>query len=299
MVRLCSSLAILGACALPLAHANPLSALYSGTDAVARFGLRKVLRLNETQIDRVLRTETTPLETHPYAVDLTDDNFEAVLATGVTDNPFAPALPKDDIWVITVFGPDPISKPFLEGMNNVSLRHSYPAGGSLPAKMHFARLNYASETVLPTRLWVWRTPVIVIGTDGMQTLRFIKPGHVMPQEEALVELLSKPHVWQQLAPWSGVLAPGGRFEPQLIRVSKIWARIHTTSAKLPSVFLLALSGFIMNFVVSWFHKDDAKLQAQFNARKAGRAEPPVTGKTTAVQPKTTATSVPQGPNKRR
>lgn len=49
-----------------------------------------------------------------------------------------------------------VSKPFLEAMNNVSLRHSHQAGGSLPAKMHFARLNYASETVLPTRLWVWR-----------------------------------------------------------------------------------------------------------------------------------------------
>lgn len=43
----------------------------------------------------------------------------------------------------------------------------------------------------------------------------------------------------------------GRSEPHLIRVSKIWARIHNTSAKLPSVFLLALSGFTMNFVVSW------------------------------------------------
>lgn len=145
MVRISSSLAILSACALPLAHANPLSALYSGTDAVARFGLRKVLRLNETQIDRVLRTETTPLDPHPYAgasalchlaepatdadrgrdlrarvgypgavdshpafpVDLTDDNFETVLATGTMDNPFAPALPEEDVWVITVFGPDP------------------------------------------------------------------------------------------------------------------------------------------------------------------------------------------------
>lgn len=55
-----------------------------------------------------------------------------------------------------------------------------------------------------------RTPTIVIGTDRMQTIRFLKPGHVLPQEESLVELLSKPHVWQQLPPWSGVLAPGGR-----------------------------------------------------------------------------------------
>lgn len=50
----------------------------------------------------------------------------------------------------------------------------------------------------------------MIGTNRMQTIRFLKPGHVMPQEESLVELFSKPHVWQQLPPWSGVLAPGGR-----------------------------------------------------------------------------------------
>ncbi|GAA5981356.1 hypothetical protein JCM10908_004080 [Rhodotorula pacifica] len=301
MVRLSSSLALLGACVLPLAQAGPFSALYSTTDSVARFGLRKVLRLNETQIDRVLRTEVTPLEPHPYAVDLTDDNFETILATG-TENPFAPTLPKDDIWIITVFGPDPISKPFLEGMNNVSLRHSHKAGGSLPANVHFARLNYASETILPTQLWVWRTPVIVIGMNRMQTLRFIKPGHVMPQEEALVELLSKPRIWQQLPPWSGVLAPGGRFEPHLRRVARIWARIHRTSAKLPSVVLLALSGFIMNFVVSWFHKDDAKLQAEFNARKAAAAKEGETAtdkEPTAVKAKATATLAKKGANKRK
>lgn len=40
-------------------------------------------------------------------------------------------------------------------------------------------------------------------------------------------------------------------EPQLARASKIWAKIHSTSAKLPSFVLLALSGFIMNFVVAW------------------------------------------------
>lgn len=78
-------------------------------------------------------------------------------------------------------------------------------------------------------------------------------------------------------------------EPQLARLAKLWAKIHNASAKMPSVVLLGLSGFIMNFVVSWvrqslvisclfptsrsltaaqqFHKDDAKLQREFEARK--------------------------------
>lgn len=89
-------------------------------------------------------------------------------------------------------------------------------------------------------------------------------------------------------------------EPQLARASKIWAKIHSSSAKLPSFVLLAISGFIMNFVVAWvrdlplasnfpprpkavrqdltrssctqFHKDDAKRQAEFKARKAASAK---------------------------
>lgn len=51
--------------------------------------------------------------------------------------------------------------------------------------------------------------MIVIGTDGMRTLRFLQPGHVRPDVEELVELFSKPQVWQQLPPWTGMLAPGG------------------------------------------------------------------------------------------
>ncbi|BGP52630.1 hypothetical protein JCM8202_004840 [Rhodotorula sphaerocarpa] len=267
MVRLGSSLALLAASALPLAQAGPISALYSTGDSVVRYGLRNFLRLNETQIDRVLRNENTPIDPHPFARDLTDEDYETILATG-TDNAFAPVLPSDDVWVITVFGTDPVSKPCLEAMNNVSLRHSHEAGGSLPAKLHFARLNYARETVLTTRFWLWRTPVIVIGTDGMRTLRFLQPGHVRPDVEELVELFSKPQVWQQLPPWTGMLAPGGFLEPYILRLALIWARIHKVSSKLPSMVLLAFSGFIMNFAVSWFHKNDDQLQKNFAKRAA-------------------------------
>lgn len=38
-------------------------------------------------------------------VDLTDDNWEAILRTG-TANPLASPLPDDTVWVITVYGPD-------------------------------------------------------------------------------------------------------------------------------------------------------------------------------------------------
>lgn len=45
---------------------------------------------------------------------------------------------------------------FLAGMDEVATHNSSAAGGSLPAHMHFARLNYARETILPTRWWLWR-----------------------------------------------------------------------------------------------------------------------------------------------
>lgn len=55
-----------------------------------------------------------------------------------------------------------------------------------------------------------RTPVIVVATNQMQTLRFLKPGHVRPHDEELAEILGKPEVWSTVAPWQGLLAPGGR-----------------------------------------------------------------------------------------
>ncbi|TNY21644.1 hypothetical protein DMC30DRAFT_415814 [Rhodotorula diobovata] len=263
MVRLSASCALLALSALPLASAGPLGFFQDASNKVVRGGLRNILRLNETQIDRILATEDTPLEPHPFAFDLTDDNYETLLATGTEDNPFAPPLPREDVWVVTVHGPDPVSKMFLAGMDEVATHNSSAAGGSLPAHMHFARLNYARETILPTRWWLWRTPVIVLGTNRMRTLRFVRPGNVRPNVESLSELLSKPDLWKQVEVWEGRLAPGGSFEDRLHRLAKIWAKIHRESSKVPKFALLALSGFIMNFVVSWFHKDDDKKQARF------------------------------------
>ncbi|GAA6046573.1 hypothetical protein JCM3770_006216 [Rhodotorula araucariae] len=266
MVRLTPSCALLALSALPAVAAGPLAFFHTTSQAVVRAGLRSVFRFNETQIDRFLAAGDAPLEPHPYAFDLTDANYETILATGTEDNPFAPPLSEEDVWVITVHGPDPISKVFLKRMDEVAAHNSSQAGGSLAPNVHFARLSYARETILPTRLWLWRTPVIVIGTNRMRTLRFLRPGNVRPDAETLSEVLSKPDVWKQVEPWTGALAPGGRFEDRLHRLAKIWAKVHRESAKVPKFVLLALSGFIMNFVISWFHKDDGAKQARFQAQ---------------------------------
>lgn len=67
MVRLTSSLALLALAAAPAVHAGPLALLQRASDGAVRFGLGRVLRLNETQIDRLLNRDGTPLEPHPHA----------------------------------------------------------------------------------------------------------------------------------------------------------------------------------------------------------------------------------------
>lgn len=67
MVRLSASCALLALSALPLASAGPLGFFQDASNKVVRGGLRNILRLNETQIDRILATEDTPLEPHPFA----------------------------------------------------------------------------------------------------------------------------------------------------------------------------------------------------------------------------------------
>lgn len=34
--------------------------------------------------------------------------------------------------------------------------NSSGAGGTLPKNLRFGRINYATETVLPTRWWMWK-----------------------------------------------------------------------------------------------------------------------------------------------
>lgn len=53
-------------------------------------------------------------------------------------------------------------------------------------------------------------------------------------------------------------------EPYILRLALIWARIHKVSSKLPSMVLLAFSGFIMNFAVSWVSA--VSLQGAWNSK---------------------------------
>lgn len=46
---------------------TPLGIISSAGEGVVRFGLRNVLRLNETSIDAILNRGESPLEPHPYA----------------------------------------------------------------------------------------------------------------------------------------------------------------------------------------------------------------------------------------
>lgn len=100
-----------------------------------------------------------------------------MLRTG-TYNPLGLSLDEDTTWVITVYGPDQcvlreqscaqggaeelithhrrVSKMFLSASDIVARYNSSEAGGTLPANMRFARIDYATETVLPTRLWLWK-----------------------------------------------------------------------------------------------------------------------------------------------
>ncbi|GAA5855087.1 hypothetical protein JCM8547_002375 [Rhodosporidiobolus lusitaniae] len=269
MVRLCNC-ALFALALAPAASANPLAALSNAGQGVLKFGLTK-LGFNATVVDKILKAEVADLDKHDHAVDLTDENFATVLATG-TDNPFAPALGEDDVWVITVHGPDPVSKPFIEGMNDVATYNASSAGGTLPENLHLARLSYAKETVLPTKWWLWRTPVIVIGTNKMQKLRFIRPGQVRPNVFDLSQLLARPDVWENAPVWEGSFAPGGKYESYLEQVARSWARFHKFSSNVPQFALLALSGFVGNFVLAYFHKSDpAAEKAKAEAGSAGGA----------------------------
>lgn len=112
-------------------------------------------------------------------------------------------------------------------MNDVATYNSSSAGGTLPASMHFARVSYAKETILPTRLWLWRcvrlsfsfyheltfafrsVPVVILATDNFKTIRFLRPGMIRPNVQDLSALLAEPDVWKNAPVWEASYAPGG------------------------------------------------------------------------------------------
>ncbi|KAI5479234.1 hypothetical protein MNV49_003928 [Pseudohyphozyma bogoriensis] len=234
-----------------------LEALQAKGQDLMRFGLANVLRFNESQIERVMAPANTTLPPNDYAVDLTDDNYEAVLRTG-TENPLAESLPDDTIWVVTIYGPDQFSKMFTSAFDAVAEFNNSAVGGALPPQMRFARLNYGTETVLSTKWWVWKVPMVVIATDKLQTLRFIKLGTIPPFHDQVSQLLAKREWWESIPVWKSRLAPGGAFEEYLMMVAKAWAVYHFYLSKIPTFVILMFSGMLMNVVVGFFHKDTVK-----------------------------------------
>ncbi|GAA5877353.1 hypothetical protein JCM16303_006252 [Sporobolomyces ruberrimus] len=255
---------------------TPLGIISSAGEGVVRFGLRNVLRLNETSIDAILNRGESPLEPHPYALDLTDDNWETAFATGTTDNAFASPLPADTVWVVNVHGPDPVSRAYTEALDFVARHNSSMAGGTLPKNVRFARISYNQETILTTRWWLWRPPVIVIATNNTRDLRFIQPTLLRPSAESFAELMSKPEIWEPVPVWRGSLGPDGKFEYAVAKLSNIWSRWHRATSKIPNVVLLGISGFIMNIFLTWLHSGDAAKKAKA-AERAAKAKLEETG----------------------
>lgn len=238
--------------AIAFAQLATLKAIKDLGNTVVRTGLSKILRFNETQIDRVMASENSALPPHEFAVDLTDDNWEAILRTG-TANPLASPLPDDTVWVITVYGPDQFSHMLSKATDEVATYNSSAAGGTLPSEMRFARINYNTETVLPTRFWLWKVPVVVIATDNMKTLRFIKLGTIRPFVEPISRFLAKRDWWESVPIWKGTLAPGGAGENYLVHVARAWAAYHYYLSQIPMFVILMFSGMLANFVLSFFH----------------------------------------------
>lgn len=48
------------------------------------------------------------------------------------------------------------SRTATKAFDEVALKNSSEGGGSLPSNYRFARINYNTETILPTRWWMWK-----------------------------------------------------------------------------------------------------------------------------------------------
>ncbi|KAL8286253.1 hypothetical protein RQP46_004741 [Phenoliferia psychrophenolica] len=250
MVKLTSLIALV---ALPALSVAQFAALQEAGNGLVRKILSGVLRFNDTQVDRVMVTKSGQ-DPHPYAVDLTDLNWEEVLRSGSETNPFAEKLPDDTVWVITMYGTDQVSKLFMAAFNDVATYNSSESGGSLTPEMRFARMDYGTETILSTRMWLWKVPVMVIATNNMKDLRFFKIGQIAPFHVPMSDLLAHRERWESMPIWKGEFAPGGSREWILVPLGNAWAAYHKYMSKIPSFVLLMVSGMMMNFVVGFGDK---------------------------------------------
>ncbi|SCZ91360.1 BZ3500_MvSof-1268-A1-R1_Chr1-2g01359 [Microbotryum saponariae] len=224
--------------------------------------LTGVFGINATAVDKVFTNEKKGLPEHPYALDLTDENYDTVFSTG-TYTPYSRDLPEDTVWVVHVHGPDPerlysISRKLGEAFDQVALVNSSQADGELPSNMRFARLDYNEETFLTTLWWMWKPPVVVIfnlnETTHQIDYRFFTSRMLIPHAVPLSNLLNNRTTWETVPTWNGLLSPHGLLGPVVPHVARGWTYYHHTVRRVPNFILLMISGFVMNFVVGWFHQ---------------------------------------------
>ncbi|SGY37763.1 BQ5605_C003g01884 [Microbotryum silenes-dioicae] len=219
--------------------------------------LTGVFGMNATAVDKVFTNEKKGLPKHPYALDLTDENYDTVFSTG-TYTPYSRDLSEDTVWVVHVHGPDPISRKLGEAFDQVALVNSSQAGGELPSNMRFARLDYNEETFLTTLWWMWKPPVVVIFNLNTTThqidYRFFSSRMLIPHAVPLSNLLNNRTTWETVPTWNGILSPHGLLGSVVPHVARGWTYYHHTVRRVPNFILLMISGFVMNFVVAWFHQ---------------------------------------------
>lgn len=71
-------------------------------------------------------------------------------------SPLRRPTPRLLLLVLTLCTSDSLSRQFGKAFDDVALYNSSQAGGELPKNFRFARIDYGTETVLPTRWWMWK-----------------------------------------------------------------------------------------------------------------------------------------------
>lgn len=177
----------------------------------------------------------------------------------------------------------------MTAADDTATHNSSEAGGTLPKNMRFARINYGTETVLPTRLWLWK----YVNSRCVLFKKLIRVSKKGPGDGHRDQQPPRPPLLQDrtdcAVPQAHVRAVGERGalevhaglewefcawrqsvrlrwessrDPQLIRralrsawmlepISNAWATYHKYMSKIPSFVLLMVSGMMMNFVVGF------------------------------------------------
>ena len=103
--------------------------------------------------------------------------------------------------------------------------------------------------------------MIVITDPNFSEIRYFKIGQILPRQDAMSALLAAPEVWTTKPAWTGRIAPGGAWEPALIKYASFAAWWHKYLSKVPNVVWVMLSGAVMNVVLNLFHSKGKKDEA--------------------------------------